>query len=218
MSSKVLDEHTLRQIEGQSWTTAGNVALFIVCGVLLGLFLGLLRRYGQRLLQTVKQHHWDRCFDILDLVGDVLVRALGPALVVGCSALIAFVTFTYFKDLYPILRVTIGVPFANLSSFCGVWFCFNILFNYAYAVMVTPGRVPQQLVDDALSMLEVLQMLSNDPELSLRSDRPYRWCGRCKAIKGMRTHHCSICRTCVLKMDHHVSAPRHIQQLKCSWD
>lgn len=30
-----------------------------------------------------------------------------------------------------------------------------------------------------------------------------RYCDRCKCIKPDRTHHCSICQECVLKMDHH---------------
>ncbi|CAA7262980.1 unnamed protein product [Cyclocybe aegerita] len=32
---------------------------------------------------------------------------------------------------------------------------------------------------------------------------PARWCRKCWAPKGERTHHCSICGRCVLKMDHH---------------
>ena len=31
----------------------------------------------------------------------------------------------------------------------------------------------------------------------------YRYCQKCKLIKPPRSHHCSICNRCVLKMDHH---------------
>uniref|UniRef100_A0A6G1SPL2 Palmitoyltransferase n=1 Tax=Aceria tosichella TaxID=561515 RepID=A0A6G1SPL2_9ACAR len=31
----------------------------------------------------------------------------------------------------------------------------------------------------------------------------YRFCEKCNLIKPDRCHHCSICRVCVLKMDHH---------------
>lgn len=35
------------------------------------------------------------------------------------------------------------------------------------------------------------------------SNKPYRYCKRCQVYKPPRTHHCSICGTCVLRMDHH---------------
>lgn len=31
----------------------------------------------------------------------------------------------------------------------------------------------------------------------------YRWCKKCKQLKPPRTHHCSVCGKCILKMDHH---------------
>ena len=32
---------------------------------------------------------------------------------------------------------------------------------------------------------------------------PKRICRRCKAFKPDRSHHCSICKRCIMKMDHH---------------
>ena len=31
----------------------------------------------------------------------------------------------------------------------------------------------------------------------------YRYCKKCKGLKPPRTHHCSVCGKCVLRMDHH---------------
>ena len=31
----------------------------------------------------------------------------------------------------------------------------------------------------------------------------YRYCKSCEQIKPPRTHHCSLCGVCVLRMDHH---------------
>ena len=31
----------------------------------------------------------------------------------------------------------------------------------------------------------------------------FKWCYRCNKIKPPRTHHCSLCERCVLRMDHH---------------
>lgn len=30
-----------------------------------------------------------------------------------------------------------------------------------------------------------------------------RPCTKCEYVKPLRSHHCSICNECVLKMDHH---------------
>eukprot|EP00177_Eucheuma_denticulatum_P000888 GFKZ01001607.1.p1 GENE.GFKZ01001607.1~~GFKZ01001607.1.p1 ORF type:complete len:352 (+),score=0.92 GFKZ01001607.1:384-1439(+) len=37
----------------------------------------------------------------------------------------------------------------------------------------------------------------------LRPDGRHRFCVHCKVFKPDRTHHCSVCRECVLTMDHH---------------
>ena len=31
----------------------------------------------------------------------------------------------------------------------------------------------------------------------------HRYCDKCQAIKPDRSHHCSVCGSCILKMDHH---------------
>lgn len=39
--------------------------------------------------------------------------------------------------------------------------------------------------------------------VTVKSDGQERFCKKCQFRKPDRTHHCSSCRTCVLKMDHH---------------
>ena len=31
----------------------------------------------------------------------------------------------------------------------------------------------------------------------------FRYCDKCKEVKPPRTHHCSICASCIMRMDHH---------------
>ena len=31
----------------------------------------------------------------------------------------------------------------------------------------------------------------------------FRYCEKCQAVKPDRSHHCSVCGSCILKMDHH---------------
>ena len=47
-------------------------------------------------------------------------------------------------------------------------------------------------------------MAGMDPDEYARAktERP-RWCKKCKAWKPPRSHHCSVTRQCVLKMDHY---------------
>ncbi|KAH7885434.1 DHHC palmitoyltransferase-domain-containing protein [Phlebopus sp. FC_14] len=51
---------------------------------------------------------------------------------------------------------------------------------------------------DDLGLTEALMSMPDEDELS-----PVKWCRKCWAPKPERTHHCSICGRCVLKMDHH---------------
>lgn len=49
-------------------------------------------------------------------------------------------------------------------------------------------------------LLDVARQL---PVYTRTSAGAIRYCDRCQVIKPDRCHHCSICDTCVLKMDHH---------------
>ncbi|VDP03268.1 unnamed protein product [Soboliphyme baturini] len=63
----------------------------------------------------------------------------------------------------------------------GHWLLINFLFNYYMAYVVKPGFVMKgRFIDNAVSM-----------------------CKHCISPKPPRTHHCSICNRCILKMDHH---------------
>mmetsp|Transcript_14650 Transcript_14650/g.17066 ORF Transcript_14650/g.17066 Transcript_14650/m.17066 type:complete len:283 (+) Transcript_14650:717-1565(+) len=69
----------------------------------------------------------------------------------------------------------------------------------------------------ALAILSHLKAMTTDPGAVPRDARPldhsdtlenankknYRMCLKCNSFKPGRTHHCSICRRCVVKMDHH---------------
>ncbi|XP_077301941.1 palmitoyltransferase ZDHHC16A [Arctopsyche grandis] len=63
----------------------------------------------------------------------------------------------------------------------GHWLLVNIIFHYYKAVVTSPGHPPEaSLIVEAVSI-----------------------CRKCIAPKPPRSHHCSVCNTCVLCMDHH---------------
>ncbi|KAF8120586.1 DHHC palmitoyltransferase-domain-containing protein [Boletus edulis] len=66
-----------------------------------------------------------------------------------------------------------------------------------------PKGVTEQGGEDAcgddLGLQEALMAAPDFDDTST----PLKWCRKCWAPKPERTHHCNLCRRCVLKMDHH---------------
>ncbi|KAJ1899461.1 Palmitoyltransferase [Coemansia sp. S100] len=118
---------------------------------------------------------------------------VGKLYIWGVSLLIGFVGYTsqifvfwsYLGGFTPRTFIVLGV--------------FNVLlhllyYNYYLAVTVPPGYVPIGW--------EPPRNGANVYELKRDTLKP-RFCRACKGFKPPRTHHCSDCDKCVLKMDHH---------------
>jgi len=98
------------------------------------------------------------------------------------------------------------------------WFITHLLISYTLMLLACtslivclsrdPGPVssPEDAQDDneETSLAEALMAPAADDFNS-----PEKWCKKCWATKPERTHHCSICRRCVLKMGTipHASSP-----------
>merc|ERR1711970_502178 len=72
---------------------------------------------------------------------------------------------------------------SSFSTFVGIYILIQIVFNYNCACFADPGY------------------LSHVKHRFLPSDLPQ--CKKCPARRPPRTHHCSSCGQCVLRMDHH---------------
>ena len=75
------------------------------------------------------------------------------------------------------------------------FFCAGIFFNYVMALTTDPslpptGSQPDCEVGGAVSSAAV-------------SSSENRFCKPCNGPKPSRTHHCSACKRCIPKMDHH---------------
>eukprot|EP00386_Alphamonas_edax_P010897 GDKI01034813.1.p1 GENE.GDKI01034813.1~~GDKI01034813.1.p1 ORF type:complete len:297 (+),score=49.57 GDKI01034813.1:143-1033(+) len=125
---------------------------------------------------------------------DLAMKGLGPALVFLAIALISLVAYTFFTCVlpysgwHPVFVVFLGCV--------GVFLLVNIVYNYWKTLRTDPGLPPE------FETVEMgLEEGSLDP--SLREGSGPKQCRKCGRLKPQRCHHCSVCKRCVLKMDHH---------------
>lgn len=111
---------------------------------------------------------------------DNFTKFLGPFFVFAVCSLTATVV---------IICYVIGIPYWWKKSpevtivllIVGHWLLTNVIFHYYMGCTVSPGLPPEgALIPEAVSI-----------------------CKKCIAPKPPRTHHCSVCNKCILKMDHH---------------
>lgn len=79
---------------------------------------------------------------------------------------------------------------------------------YSWAVFTAPGSPLDPLTTVAYSHLPTSesgapQAATNYTSLTAKSTGKPRYCKKCQCTKPDRSHHCSTCGRCVLKMDHH---------------
>lgn len=77
-----------------------------------------------------------------------------------------------------------------------------IMLNWSYttAVFTNPGSTIE--INDGYSSLPTVAP-PVATSFTVKSTGELRFCKKCQARKPDRAHHCSTCRRCVLKMDHH---------------
>ncbi|KAI1437320.1 palmitoyltransferase PFA3 [Xylaria sp. CBS 124048] len=89
----------------------------------------------------------------------------------------------------------IGSP----SSLCGLILYALVNWCYTTAVFTDPGSTTNRMGYSTLPTVAAPNVTS----FTVKSSGERRYCQKCQAPKPDRTHHCSTCGRCVLKMDHH---------------
>eukprot|EP01025_Chloroclados_australasicus_P067936 TRINITY_DN9424_c1_g1_i1.p1 TRINITY_DN9424_c1_g1~~TRINITY_DN9424_c1_g1_i1.p1 ORF type:complete len:327 (-),score=23.34 TRINITY_DN9424_c1_g1_i1:23-1003(-) len=131
-------------------------------------------------------HLWQSVIVIIaDCAVEYGIGKFGFLYIVLASTLIITEAYVFFKIVIPEIVESNGRPL--LHQLTGIWFLFNVFFNYVMCIVTKPGTT----LDVAPETLE-----------SAYPEHP-RYCDKCVRVKPPFTHHCRICKKCVLKMDHH---------------
>ncbi|KAE9614192.1 hypothetical protein Lal_00016753 [Lupinus albus] len=144
-------------------------------------------------------------------------RFLGSIMILFVISIVAFSYYAlvvvnygpalFIGDLHSLTAFSVLLLFHSLLAM--------LLWSYFSVVFTDPGRVPSSWrpnIDEERGDTDPLvesaymgsDLLSN--ELSASGDQEYRrvrYCRKCNQFKPPRCHHCSVCRRCILKMDHH---------------
>ncbi|KAJ7464670.1 DHHC palmitoyltransferase-domain-containing protein [Mycena galericulata] len=86
-------------------------------------------------------------------------------------------------------------------------FATHLLVSYTLTFMIFSSLIVCVARDPGPVMLEETRKDAGEDEALMAPledfSAPGRWCRKCWGPKPERTHHCSVCGRCVLKMDHH---------------
>jgi hypothetical protein len=131
---------------------------------------------------------------------------------------IAFVVFTIFLQWYlyvffhciPLIRlgnheVDHAKTRGSIELVVFHYFLTFLLICYVQSILVHPGEIPdndpqwEYIPRDGTSPSDWVGM--SVQEMKKTGERRHcKWCGK---YKPDRCHHCRVCKTCILKMDHH---------------
>ncbi|XP_065573949.1 palmitoyltransferase ZDHHC3-like [Artemia franciscana] len=113
--------------------------------------------------------------------------------------------FTFFLILYAEFVVVAVILFPHLSSFYGI---FNLMMTVLLGLLATVSHIRTMLTDPGAipknSAVSVDCMTQEYVEkMGFKEGQTIYRCPKCSCIKPDRAHHCSVCKRCIRKMDHH---------------
>ncbi|XP_061667036.1 palmitoyltransferase ZDHHC16B isoform X2 [Syngnathoides biaculeatus] len=123
----------------------------------------------------------DCAFEPVYWTVDNVTRWFGVAFVTLVILLTTSVVVIVYLYVLPTIVSNYATPWIVWHLCCGHWLLVMVVFHYYKATTTSPGHPPKDNI--------------HIPSVSI--------CKKCINPKPARTHHCSICNTCVLKMDHH---------------
>ncbi|XP_017770003.1 PREDICTED: palmitoyltransferase ZDHHC15 isoform X4 [Nicrophorus vespilloides] len=131
--------------------------------------------------------------------------------------ILSIVVWSYYAFVVQLCIITIESTIQKVI-YLVVYHLLFFMFIWAYfqTIFTNIGQVPSQfkLPEGELERLThaeteemqnaILERFSqNLPNRNRTINGNVRYCEKCKHVKPDRSHHCSVCGECVLKMDHH---------------
>ncbi|CAG5991627.1 palmitoyltransferase ZDHHC15B isoform 2-T2 [Menidia menidia] len=129
----------------------------------------------------------------------------------------AVVLWSYYAYVFELCLFTLSNPLEKVVYLLVFHVCF-VMFSWTYWKSIfTPPATPCKKFQLSYSdkqryemeerpdaqkqiLVEIAKKL---PIFTRAQSGAIRFCDRCQVLKPDRCHHCSVCETCVLKMDHH---------------
>ncbi|XP_037902911.1 palmitoyltransferase ZDHHC15B isoform X2 [Hermetia illucens] len=142
------------------------------------------------------------------------MRALKWIPVLFIVSIIVWSYYAYVVQLCILSMDNIALKVIFLILYHAV--CFLFFWSYWQTVFTPIGTVPTKwrIPESEIEKLgqaetqeqqkRILELFAKNFPVSNRTiNGAVRFCEKCQIIKPDRAHHCSVCGTCVLKMDHH---------------
>ncbi|KMP09122.1 palmitoyltransferase pfa3 [Coccidioides immitis RMSCC 2394] len=111
------------------------------------------------------------------------------------------------------IQATVGFGYSknswigSTSAIIGIFFYICLGTSYTIAVFTDPGSPVNARSSNRLGRHEYTHLPTTEnlpySALTVSSSGGKRYCKKCQCPKPDRAHHCSTCKRCVLKMDHH---------------
>ncbi|KAJ8015754.1 hypothetical protein DPEC_G00029430 [Dallia pectoralis] len=135
-----------------------------------------------------------------------------PVLIITCVVL-----WSYYAYVFELCLFTISNMLEKVAYLVVFHVCF-LMFSWTYWKSIfTPPASPCKKFQLSYSDKEHYEMEERSdvqkqilvdiakrlPIFTRAASGAIRFCDRCQVLKPDRSHHCSVCEACVLKMDHH---------------